>query len=84
VGIGLSQLGALLEFDGADELLSWPTFYGLDHARFVVAPWIAPPVQRRTPSALDHLNSVAYAARLAKGLRRQPDDSPGSQRRREH
>jgi len=58
-----------------DELLNETLFFGLDHARSVVARWVADYNSARPHSALGYQTPVAYAAQLtAMGDRlRQPE-----------
>jgi putative transposase len=48
-----------------DELLNETPFFGLDHAREVVARWVADCNATRPHSALGHQTPAAYAAQLA-------------------
>lgn len=48
-----------------DELLNETLFFGLDHARSVVAAWVADYNATRPHSALGYQTPVAYAAQLA-------------------
>ena len=69
--------GYVESFNGRmrDELLNETIFYDLDHARSVIAGWVARYNQRRPHSALGYLTPAAYAATLtATGDRlRNPD-----------
>ena len=47
-----------------DELLNETIFYDLDHARSVIARWVASYNQSRPHSALGYLTPAAYAATL--------------------
>ncbi len=48
-----------------DELLSETLFFGLDHARIVIAAWVADYNANRPHSALGYQTPAAYAAQLA-------------------
>ena len=48
-----------------DELLNETLFFGLDHARSVVAAWVADYNAARPHSALGYQTPAAYAAQLA-------------------
>jgi putative transposase len=71
------QNGICEAFNGRmrDELLNETIFYDLDHARSVLARWVASYNQHRPHSALGYLTPAAYAATLtATGDRlRNPD-----------
>jgi putative transposase len=58
------QNGICEAFNGRmrDELLNETIFYDLDHARSVIARWVASYNQRRPHSALGYLTPAAYAA----------------------
>src|ERR1700761_9333495 len=58
------QNGICEAFNGRmrDELLNETIFYDLDHARSVLARWVASYNQRRPHSALGYLTPAAYAA----------------------
>jgi putative transposase len=60
------QNGICEAFNGRmrDELLNETIFYDLDHARSVIARWVASYNQRRPHSALGYLTPAAYAATL--------------------
>ncbi len=60
------QNGICEAFNGRlrDELLNETIFYDLDHARSVIARWVAGYNQRRPHSALGYLTPAAYAAKL--------------------
>jgi transposase InsO family protein len=60
------QNGICEAFNGRmrDELLNETIFYDLDHARSVIARWVANYNQRRPHSALGYLTPAAYAANL--------------------
>ena len=60
------QNGICEAFNGRmrDELLNETIFYDLDHARSVIARWVASYNQRRPHSALGYLTPTAYAAKL--------------------
>lgn len=47
-----------------DELLNETLFFGLDHARSVVAAWVADYNAERPHSALGYQTPAAYAAKL--------------------
>ena len=61
------QNGVCEAFNGRmrDELLNETIFYDLDHARAVIARWVAAYNQRRPHSALGYMTPTAYAATLA-------------------
>jgi putative transposase len=61
------QNGICEAFNGRmrDELLNETIFYDLDHARSVIARWVASYNQRRPHSALGYLTPAAYAATLS-------------------
>jgi hypothetical protein len=48
-----------------DELLNETLFFGLDHARRVIAGWVADYNAARPHSALGYQTPAAYAAQLA-------------------
>jgi hypothetical protein len=48
-----------------DELLNETLFFGLEHARSVVAAWVADYNANRPHSALGYQTPAAYAAQLA-------------------
>jgi putative transposase len=58
------QNGICEAFNGRmrDELLNETIFYDLDHARAVIARWVASYNQRRPHSAIGYLTPAAYAA----------------------
>ena len=60
------QNGICEAFNGRmrDELLNDTIFYDLDHARSVMARWVASYNQQRPHSALGYLTPAAYAANL--------------------
>jgi putative transposase len=60
------QNGICEAFNGRmrDELLNETIFYDLDHARCVIARWVADYNQRRPHSALGYLTPAAYAVTL--------------------
>jgi putative transposase len=62
----LRQNGICEAFNGRmrDELLNETIFYDLDHARAVLARWVAGYNQRRPHTALGYLTPAAYAAKL--------------------
>ena len=73
------QNGICEAFNGRmrDELLNETFFYDLDHARIVIAGWIASYNLRRPHSAIRYLTPAAYAATLtATGDRRRNPDQP--------
>ena len=57
------QNGICEAFNGRmrDELLNETIFYDLDHARAVIARWVANYNQRRPHSAIGYLTPAAYA-----------------------
>lgn len=88
------QNGFCEAFNGRmrDELLNETIFYDLDHARSVIARWVASYNQRRPHSALGYLTPAAYAATFTETVDRprNPDQlrrstvAPPAQLRQSH